>query len=297
MQWYRHKMRSAARAPVRPAAPHYRMLYRQIFYAVLCSLLLAAVLWCVWYVTRLPAFTINDVSVVGGVTIAHDTVRSAVESELAGTYYRLVPKRFAYWYPEQAIEARLSRIPRLKEVAVERIGRHELGVAFTEFEPHALWCVVDDAPTCLFIDRDGYAFAEAPRLQGGAYLRYVEVSREPKVGEYVFSGAYVRDTNEFVETLYDALKLPVRAVTRDGDTIVYHLSGGGEIRTTTTQPLQATLTNLETVLASEEFAHLTPGNFSYIDLRFGNRVYVQETEPDAEAAATSTKIESHEDVQ
>jgi cell division septal protein FtsQ len=264
------------------------MLYRQVFFGVLLTLFIGAVSFCVWYVTRLPALTLTEVSVVGGETISHEAVRTAVEEELLGTYYRLIPKRFSYLYPDEAIEARLLRIPRLKEVAVERTSRQQLAVAFTEYVPHALWCAQPAAPVCLFIDRDGYAFAEAPRLEGGAYLRYVETGREPAVGQTVFTSTYVRETNAFVETLYDALRLPVTAVERDGESISYTLAGGGEIRTTTAEPLQTTLDNLQTLLASEEFSHLAPGNFQYIDLRFGNRVYVQETAPDAATTTPTT---------
>ena len=36
--------------------------------------------------------------------------------------------------------------------------------------------------------------------------------------------------------------------------------------------------NLKTILVSEEFSHLKPGNFQYIDLRFGNKIFVNEEE-------------------
>ena len=45
--------------------------------------------------------------------------------------------------------------------------------------------------------------------------------------------------------------------------------------------------NLSSVLESESFTHLEPGNFQYIDLRFGNKVFVNEEL----GVATSTESE------
>ena len=46
-----------------------------------------------------------------------------------------------------------------------------------------------------------------------------------------------------------------------------------------------TLSNLDTILLSEDFTDITPGSFRYIDLRFGNKVFVNRTE---EVVTTST---------
>ncbi len=73
--------------------------------------------------------------------------------------------------------------------------------------------------------------------------------------------------------------------------------GGSELKTVASKDAQETIDNLLVVLASEEFAHLKPGNFQYIDLRFGNKVFVNEelAVPEEEAAseevATTTERE------
>jgi hypothetical protein len=47
--------------------------------------------------------------------------------------------------------------------------------------------------------------------------------------------------------------------------------------------------NLKTILASEEFAHIAPGEFQYIDLRFGDKVFVREANMDTSTTSSSTQ--------
>ena len=58
------------------------------------------------------------------------------------------------------------------------------------------------------------------------------------------------------------------------------------------QSAQETFDNLRSILESEEFAHVTSGDFNYIDLRFGNRVFVNEEESVVEEAETATSTEA-----
>jgi hypothetical protein len=66
--------------------------------------------------------------------------------------------------------------------------------------------------------------------------------------------------------------------------------GGGLLKVTLEQSVTNTLDNLRVLLASEEFQHIRPGNFQYIDLRFGDKMFINEEVgvADKELSATST---------
>lgn len=231
----------------------------------------------IWYGTRAKALTLEQVDVVGGETISHADIMSVVDTELTGTYYRLVPKRFAWTYPEARIQERIANVPRVKNVLVDRTSGTKLSVIFEEYQPFALWCESVAAMQCLFLDRDGYAFAEAPHLAGGSFVRYVDSSVELGVGQSVFTPEFVRRTNEFITTAYDELGLNIVTVEKTNEQeLQYHIAGGGRLRTSLLETYADTIENLATILGSEEFKHLEPGNFQYIDLRFGNKVFVNE---------------------
>jgi len=255
---------------------------------VLIMLLVAALGYGTWYVTRLPNLTITQVAVSGGVTIPHAVVEEAVRQELSGTYAGLIPRAFAYLYPAAAIESAVVAIPRVNEVTLTRASRTELALSFTEFVPFALWCDEERA-NCHFINESGYAFSDAPQLRGGTMTRFIiedsplqlrtSVLDEVRLGRMVaFANAVQENFGFSVEEVY---------VAQNGD-VTYTLTSGAELRTNAEVGPSPTLRNLETVLKSPEFSDLTANNFQYIDLRFGNKVFVNEELAVPEEGTTSS---------
>lgn len=263
-----------------------RMVFiRQGVFGALILLLIVGLITAVWYLTRLPSMTITTVEVVGGETLDHDYIKEVAEGELEGSYYRLVPKRFVWTYPDNAIAEAVLDVERVKNVLVDR-EKQTVTVVFEEYQPFALWCMEVSSRECLYLDRNGYAFGTAPRLDGGAFLRFSESNREPELRVDAFEKDFVRDTTEFIQELYDNLSLNVIQVEKiDEEEVTYHLAGGGSIKVTRSLTHAETLNNLATILNSEEFAHIEPGNFKYIDLRYGNKVFVNE---ELAPVATST---------
>lgn len=289
MIWSRNKQSPALRKENKIPSPRRKVILRVLLFLLIGGLITLCI-YGVWKITRLPFFTIISVSVVGGETIGTKKVEETVNAELLGAYYRLVPKRFLYFYPEQKIEDAIRRIPRVESAAVERDGRN-VAVAFTEYEPFALWCKQIKDSECLFLDRFGYAFTPAPKLEGGAYLRLVDGNRTPEVGETILNPEYVRGAAAFTEAVYDLLDLHLVALKHEDENTTYYIAGGGELRTSLSISFEETLRNLQTIIESKEFDHLTPGNFDYIDLRYGKKVFVKEGLEDYVASSTEETIE------
>ena len=86
---------------------------------------------------------------------------------------------------------------------------------------------------------------------------------------------FVIITESFANLIGQAKKFIVSriSVTKDGD-VIYKLTSGAELITGNKLSPQQSFDNLLTVLETKEFKHLTQENFAYIDLRFGNKVYV-----------------------
>lgn len=237
----------------------------------------------VWYGSRVEALTIRTVAVSGGETIPHTTVEERTQSVLEGTYLRLVPRRFALLYPHDAIIDALAAVPRIKDITVERQNWQTLAVTFTEYRSDALWCAEE---SCFFVDETGYAFAPAPPLRGGAFIRF-STDREPAVGETVGSAADYASVMEFIALLENE-DVRVSHVLIDSVRDVYiTLSGGGELRLTLDVSPQTIFDNLMTVLEDPAFTDVLPGTFQYIDLRFGNKVFVNRTAVVDEFATTT----------
>jgi cell division septal protein FtsQ len=286
----RPKPRVKSKRTSRSGDPARRMLWRQVFVGVGLVLFFAGTITGIWHLTRLPALTIESVSASGGVTIKADEIRALVEQELEGAYYRLIPKRFSYLYPKQAIYEVVNTVPRVKDVVVERSGLTALSVTYDEYVPVALWC--GPHGDCVFVDAAGYGFAAAPALSGSTFVRYQAGEQAAVVGETGITPELLAETQQFIAAVATTHNLRLQQVIFDDRDITYRLAGGGEVRTSRTEQFQDSLDNLDAILGSDEFVHLEPGNFEYIDLRFGNKVFVQEELPEV---ATSTATTSQEE--
>ena len=255
--------------------PETKQLLRNISVGLGLFGLVGLVLYGVWHGTRAEFVTIDTVEVSGGETVSHDVVRTEVEQLLEGEYLGFIPRRFVWTYPQAEIIASVSGTARVKDPVLERDGT-TLRVTFAEFESVALWCDADQIQNCVFIDEAGYGFAQAPVLSGGAFVRYVQI------GQPASTSAVLTDATDFTQLreLIDLLATagwPVSRIELDQarDAFVY-LVGGGELKTTLSLTPQQTIDNLTTVRGAAEYTHLQPDSFVYIDLRFGNKVFVNE---------------------
>jgi hypothetical protein len=139
-----------------------------------------------------------------------------------------------------------------------------------------LWCDEKEDENCLFLTADGYAFAPAPKLTGGSFLRFVTSGRPATVGEVVAERSIYENMHILTKLLADRQWfIDEIEIDQVGD-VFLAVVGGGELKATSSELPQQTAENLAVILASKEFSHLTPGNFQYIDLRYGNKVFVNE---------------------
>ncbi len=261
-----------------------RHLVRGIFGFVLVAL----VFWGIYKVTRVDAFTIHTIDVGGGATVPHETIEREVREELAGAYWKLVPRAFTLTYPHDEINAALLAHPRLHDVRVERDGA-KLTVQFDEYVPYALLCSRDRA--CFFVDEQGFAFEEVPQLSGNALTRFTDETRERLARGDRFDIARLTAAESFIAAAEAELGMRIGSVTytEQGD-IVFSVNGGGELRVAGSRDLTESFENIKTVLAVPEYTHVEPGNFQYIDVRFPPKVFVN----DEMTSATTTEATSTE---
>lgn len=281
------------------------VLVRQILVGLFVFACVASLIALVYHGTRADLVTLKTVSVEGGVTISHDEVRRRVEDVLEGAYLKLVPRRFAYMYPDEAVLKEVQAVPRIKDVVIERRSGTELFVSFAEYLPDALLCVVtegesvpEDIPEkeqCYFVDETGYVFALAPALKGESVVRYYLSDGKVEPQSYAFPTEDYLVTKEFIAALSTIGWYVEKVEVTSARDAFYTLTRGGELKTTITSGFNEPFENLKTILASEEFSGLKTAPFQYLDLRFGTRVFVNEEPlPVAGEGASSTATSTDE---
>lgn len=262
----------------------------QIYIGIGITIVIALLLTAIYYGSRIASLQITEIQVHGGYTIPHDIVRSEVDALLVGSYFHLVPHTFSWTYPQRSITQQLAEIPRLKQSAVSLEGQ-TLTVVFDEYQPAALWCTIETSD-CYFIDQTGFAFSKAPDLTGGAFIRYGEKGKKVAIKTQAVDHEFLKTSKDFAEKLADELGLYVTHVTiLDALDVEYVVSGGGVVKVSRRMDLDTTFENLRTILLSENFIHLDTGEFQYIDLRFGDKVFVNEEPEPAQEKTTSPSEE------
>ncbi|MEM9337053.1 MAG: hypothetical protein AAGA35_04325 [Patescibacteria group bacterium] len=276
----------------RAVDPQKLFIVRQFVIGLVIIIVLGLIGTGVWYGSRVESLTIKNIEVIGGTTINHEEVRGLASEQLLGDYFRLVPRTFAWTYPRKDIQAAVEGVERVKAVEVERVSGTDIVVAFEEFVPFALWCAEKGSDNCYFIERTGYTFAPAPSLSGGGFVRYLTIGVAPAVGKIGLTREQLAETELFRAILESELGFFVTHIEIDSeDDVYYTLAGGGELKAGLNNSSEEVIENLITILQSEAFSHLKPGNFQYIDLRFGNKVYVNEEPEQVETASTSEAVE------
>ncbi len=170
------------------------VMLKQIAIGVLVLTTVALLVTATWYGTRVKFLTIQEVMVEGGQTISTVEIEKKVQAALEGQYLRLVPRRFAWLYPEAEVLEIVKSVERVHDVKTEVIKGIKLSVTFDEYIPLSLWCDSVVSYNCLFIDEKGYAFGRAPKLSGGTFLRFVSTDRNIEIGQ-TLSGQEIFDNS------------------------------------------------------------------------------------------------------
>lgn len=268
------------------------VMLKQVGFGFLLIFGTALILTAVWYGTRLESLTISQVEVQGGETISHDKVTALVTSQLEGEYAGFIPRTFAWLYPKKEIISAVSAVERIHSIRVERTSGSALLVSFDEYLPEALWCKTLRAIECVFIDAQGRAYGTSPNLAGGSLVRFIHTSQAPKKGKLLTSAEDFQLLQGLTQLLEENSWYVSHVEIDKVRDAFLHIVDGGEFKVTLTQDPEVTVNNLNAVLTSEEFNGLQPGNFQYIDLRFGNKVFVNEEAPVEEVVSEETVTET-----
>jgi cell division septal protein FtsQ len=257
--------------------PQTMMVLRHVVVGFLSILTASGLVWSIWSVTRIEHFTISEISISGLQSISEEEIRGIAMQVLEGDYLKLIPRRFIFLYPEQHILEKIIEFPRVKSVTVQRSSLQSIAIDIVEYTPFALWCDDLEGKRCLYVDESGFAYDSSPSLQGGTFLRYRTVGRSATLRTHLTDTEQLESIHfivNFIESKFDFL---VQSIELDvvGDVFLV-LPKGSEIKVSKRLSVQDTLRNLDAVLSADEFKKLQPGDFNYIDLRFGSKVFVSD---------------------
>ncbi len=234
------------------------------------------------YISRIPAFNIISVEIIGAKITDAGMIKAVVEKEIAEDYLWLFPKTNILLYPKNSIKNQLhNTFKRLKDINFSVKDNKILEVSVTERVASYIWCGdvplqpdSKDKPKCYFLDDSGYNFDEAPYFSGEVYFKFYGSDFSEANFEKLIS----------LKKMLEAMGLEPAGLYLEGngDNIRIFLSAKNS---SSTQPeiilkadadFQKVAENLEVALNTEPLQSNFKNKYSsllYIDLRFGNKIY------------------------
>jgi len=266
-----------------------RILWQRVGYGAMSLTAVCLMYMAVFYTVRAPFLLVKDIVVVGAETVSIDTIKQEAEDKLRGSYLGFIPHRFSFFIPKKSIEQGILTIPRVASAALS-VENNALVITMKERSPDVLWCTDDTASsTCFYVANDGIAYEAAPSLSGTTLMRFVISSTSPTIGATLLSEhdrSLLIGIARIIETRHH-FEVARIEYTADRDAILY-LARGGRLLLSTDGNLEDTYSNLASVLTSEKYSMLTPGHFEYLDLRFGNKIFLEKQVPVATTTASTT---------
>jgi hypothetical protein len=241
-------------------------------------LLLVGVVW----LAHAPLMRITTVDVSGATTLNEGDVKNAVLADVSGSYLYLFPKNNIFLYPKYQTEADLAKqMPTIAKVSVNAKDFHTLNVAVTERSRKALWCGTSAAEVsaCFWLDQDGVAYTAASDLTlsleatstyekyygallGGAPQHYLNADQFHALSALVDALVQNQQGNA-IQSIEVGPTNDVHVTFADNFVLIFSLTSAGA----------DVYQRFVLALASDAFVGHTLGDFQYLDLRFGDKLY------------------------
>ena len=238
-----------------------------------------------FFVVRISALQVADITMSGLDTLREDNVRQEVALALNGSYaLGFIPYRFIIAVPIEAITRHLqNRFPLIGEVEIQKEFPDKLFLAIRERELFGVLC--NDATlqedldmpkdtACAYIDTDGIAYQQAPQSHGFLITKIsTDDESIPYTGQAIKKETIDRmiDLSKILPPIigspilgYELLRTSsreMRVFTRQGFSLLMKRDGDKD----------ALMFILKTVLEKE--IGQRRAQLDYMDLRFGNKVF------------------------
>lgn len=264
------------------------------FKSISVFLILIGFVFLLSWLSKMPSIQIENIEVSGNSTLSKDEIIDVVRNETSVKYFMLFSKNSTFLYPRKSIEQTLADdFKKIETVSLNSKGLKTLIVNMVERKPDSLWCFGDSSEEgnvrknensgmCYFLDKGGLVFSEAPDFSGNSFLRYYGLldDVEQPIGENYMTSEKFREVSRFIGSL-EILGIKVgtfRAESESDYEIV--LKNGIKIILDDKQPFDKTLENIQSILTEVDlkgdYSANNPSKINYVDLRFGNKVYLNQ---------------------
>lgn len=278
------KMRISSRLPVKIKIQQKKKRWI-LTYAALTFFVAAGGVVGIYFVSRASFAVIHSVEVLGAETTDAEKMKEIADNMITGSMWDIVAKKNLLFYPKSEIEQKIEESDLSVRDADFKLSSGTLKILVEERKPAFLWCA-PEGEQCFYMDKEGFIYKEAPEFKGSAYFIYRGELDGSPLGRTYLNQRKLAALEEF-RSGTEALGLKLLAAEAGKENVVnFECEKGFTVIVNAGKDLARQLDNLKSVLLSQNFQKQS-GNLSdlsYIDLRFGDKVYFKNKSKSDEAA-------------
>lgn len=228
-------------------------------------------------ISWLPHLRVTKIEVEGAEGSAAKTIETAAMKYISGTYVFLFPKNNILLYPKKSLTQSLhEQFPRLAEVQVRANNFRTIGIVVRVRVPESLWCgMLPEAKVpCLFMDEDGVAYEAAAQFSGTVYTEYFGTTTGSAVPKQYLTPEQFRSLTALVQAFKDKEGESIaRVVVDEQEDVRATFDNGFTLLFTTKEDSGDVYERFLLAKTADPFSSHALGDFEYLDLRFGDRLY------------------------
>lgn len=234
-------------------------------------------------IVRIPFLSIKTINIVGTKTIDAVKVEEFTRTTISESYLKVLPRATFLTVNKKGLKNKiLHEFPPLNDLKISLHVPNIVEIAVSEREPFALWCRDEEntdpdtlKKECFFFDDKGFIYSRSPEFSSPVYVEYRNAVEGEPIGERVSTQDKFLRVVKITKGI-SIYGLKVQEIVFHENDVVYFNLVHGSIFITLRGNDELTLNNLGSLLDSPK-VNLKDKNggltVSYIDLRFGNKVF------------------------
>lgn len=245
--------------------------------------------------TKWDKVQIKNIEVSGVKIINNSSIKKNTLDFLSNKTFIFFNKDNFLFLSKKNLEAELkNKFTRIENIKISLKGLNTLVILIEEKKPNYVWCG-EEIPgnyneirnkKCLFLDKNGVIFDNAPSFSSGVYVKMFGPVEKIKESESLFNSYFKKDYFSDIINIVDYLEYlelkPSFLFVKEDKEIEVYLNNGFELGKipkiifSLNKDILLQLSNLETSLFNDPLKEELKANnshFLYIDLRFDNKIF------------------------
>lgn len=218
-------------------------------------------------------FIIKSIEVIGAQKIPREDITSLISSEIDTSKFGIFNRRNFLFIDTKSISDLVAKsFPDFSKVRTTLAGLGSLVVEVVERSPYAKWCDKSNPEQCFIVDDTGFAFKK-DNNQNSTTILSIITQTKPVYASVIFNTDKFSKLKDLIG-YFNQAGFKIKSVIENDNDYFFKTSDGLEIRIGSDDNPDSIITKL-TSIENDLKKENNTSTIDYIDLRYGNKVYIK----------------------